>query len=123
MSQLSFSDAEGQVRQKSVKLLVGKRFSIRWENFSPGKSREAPLSVTTATLCTVASRTRCLPLRIHCMYLFYNLNDSAMEDTLNEVQPMTNSPVLPLPGKSGIGASIRTPADCILWRVQQPSAC
>ena len=86
MNQVSFSEAEYTVkkrktrREKFLEQIDGLIPWKRWEkklarhDANPGHGRRPyPLSVM---------------LRVHCMQLFYNLSDPAMEDVLYEIESM-----------------------------------
>lgn len=86
MDQLSFSEAEYNIKKRKTRrekfleqmdgLLPWKQMEnkIRRHYAKPGNGRKPyPLSVM---------------LRIHCMQLFYNLSDPAMEDALYEIESM-----------------------------------
>ena len=87
MSQLSFSDAEGQAKKRKV---------TRWEKFLNQMDQLLPWKDMERSIARYYSKSlkgrKSFPwtvmLRIHCMQLFYNLSDPAMEDTLYEVQSM-----------------------------------
>ena len=86
MSQLSFSDAEGQAKKRKV---------TRRENVSNTNGHAAPLERTWKTHCPllqqIPARPKALSIVRYAAYslqLFYNLFDPAMEDTLYEVQSM-----------------------------------
>ncbi len=91
MDQASFSEAEYTVkkrktrREKFLEQMDGLIPWKRWEKkiarhyAQPGNGRRPyPLSVM---------------LRVHCMQLFYNLSDPAMEDALYEIESMCKYPV------------------------------
>ena len=86
MSQLSFAEAEYNVKKRKTrreKFLEQMDFLIPWKQLErkvrryyakEGKGRKPyPLAVM---------------LRVHCMQLFYNLSDPAMEDALYEIESM-----------------------------------
>ena len=86
MSQLSFSDAEGQAKRKITRR---EKFLAEMDKLLPWKELETPV----ARYYSKSLRGRkpfplSAMLRIHCMQLFYNLSDPAMEDTLYEVESM-----------------------------------
>ncbi len=86
MSQLSFSDAEGQAKRKQTRR---EKFLLEMEKLLPWNELERPI----ARYYSKSLRGRkpfplSNMLRIHCMQLFYNLSDPAMEDTLYEVESM-----------------------------------
>jgi IS5 family transposase len=96
MSQLSFSEAEYDIKKRKTRrekflaqmeqLIPWKKLERRLERYYPkkGKGRPPyPLSVM---------------LRIHCMQLFYNLSDPAMEDALYEIESMRRFAGLKLTG-------------------------
>jgi len=97
MDQISFSEAEySQKRRKTrkEKFLEQMDQLIPWENLENkikphypknGKGRQ-PYPLTTM-------------LRIHCMQLFYNLSDPAMEDALYEIESMRRFASLRLSGR------------------------
>lgn len=86
MSQLTFSDAEHDLKRRKTRrekfleqmelLIPWKRLESKIQPFYPknGRGRQ-PYPLSTM-------------LRIHCMQLFYNLSDPAMEDALYEVASM-----------------------------------
>ncbi len=86
MSQLTFSDAEQDLKRRKTRrekfleqmelLIPWKRLESKIQPFYPknGRGRQ-PYPLSTM-------------LRIHCMQLFYNLSDPAMEDALYEVASM-----------------------------------
>ncbi|WP_019604724.1 IS5/IS1182 family transposase, partial [Teredinibacter turnerae] len=86
MSQLSFSDAEGQAKRKQTRR---EKFLLEMDKLLPWNELERPI----ARYYSKSLRVRkpfplSSMLRIHCMQLFYNLSDPAMEDTLYEVESM-----------------------------------
>lgn len=86
MSQLSFSDAEGQAKRKQTrreKFLAEMDKLLPWKELSTPISRYYSKSLTGRKPFPLSAM-----LRIHCMQLFYNLSDPAMEDMLYEVESM-----------------------------------
>lgn len=87
MSQLSFSDAEGQAKKR--KQTRREKFLSQMDELLPWRELERPI----ARYYSKSLRGRkpyplsCM-LRIHCMQLFYNLSDPAMEDSLYEIESM-----------------------------------
>jgi len=86
MSQLSFSDAEGQAKRKQTRR---EKFLAQMNELLPWKELERPI----ARYYSKSLRGRkpfplSSMLRIHCMQLFYNLSDPAMEDSLYEIESM-----------------------------------
>lgn len=86
MSQLSFSDAEGQAKRKQTRR---EKFLLEMDKLLPWSELERPI----ARYYSKSLRGRkpfplSSMLRVHCMQLFYNLSDPAMEDTLYEVESM-----------------------------------
>jgi IS5 family transposase len=87
MSQLSFSDAEGQAKKRKV--TRREKFLNQMEALLPWKELERPIArYYSKSLRGRKPYPLSVMLRIHCMQLFYNLSDPAMEDTLYEVQSM-----------------------------------
>jgi IS5 family transposase len=86
MDQLTFSEAEYAVKKRKTRrekfleqmdsLIPWKRIEKRIQRYYPktGKGRP-PYPLSTM-------------LRVHCMQLFYNLSDPAMEDALYEIESM-----------------------------------
>jgi IS5 family transposase len=96
MDQLSFSEAEYNVKRKKTRrekfleemdaLMPWKRLEKKIKRYYPkaGNGRRPyPLSVM---------------LRVHCLQLFYNLSDPAMEDELYEIESMRRFAQLRLTG-------------------------
>ena len=86
MSQLSFSDAEGQAKRKQTrreKFLAEMDKLLPWSEMATPISRYYSKSLTGRKPFPLSAM-----LRIHCMQLFYNLSDPAMEDILYEVESM-----------------------------------
>ena len=104
MDQMSFSEAEYNVKKRKTrreKFLEQMDTLIPWKNLErkiqkyypkAGNGRQ-PYPLTTM-------------LRVHCMQLFYNLSDPAMEDALYEIESMRRFAGLsltgPLPDESTI---------------------
>ncbi len=86
MSQLSFSDAEGQAKRKITRR---EKFLSEMDRLIPWKALERPISKHYSKSLR-GRKPYPLPamLRIHCMQLFYNLSDPGMEDALYEVESM-----------------------------------
>lgn len=86
MSQLSFSDAEGQAKRKQTRR---EKFLLEMDKLLPWKELERPIGrYYSKSLRGRKPFPLSSMLRIHCMQLFYNLSDPAMEDTLYEVESM-----------------------------------
>lgn len=86
MSQLSFSDAEGQAKRKQTRR---EKFLAEMEKLLPWKDLASPISrYYSKSLTGRKPYPLSAMLRIHCMQLFYNLSDPAMEDMLYEVESM-----------------------------------
>ena len=86
MSQLSFSDAEGQAKRKQTRR---EKFLLEMDKLLPWKELERPISrYYSKSLRGRKPFPLSSMLRIHCMQLFYNLSDPAMEDALYEVESM-----------------------------------
>lgn len=86
MSQLSFSDAEGQAKRKQTRR---EKFLAEMEKLLPWKELASPISrYYSKSLTGRKPYPLSAMLRIHCMQLFYNLSDPAMEDMLYEVESM-----------------------------------
>jgi len=86
MSQLSFSDAEGQAKRKQTrreKFLTQMDELLPWEELERLIRRYYSKSLRGRKPYPLSSM-----LRIHCMQLFYNLSDPAMEDSLYEIESM-----------------------------------
>jgi len=96
MSQLTFSEAEFHHKKRKTRrelflekmeqLIPWKQMEKKVRRYYPGNGngrRPYPLSVM---------------LRIHCMQLFYNLSDPAMEDALYEIESMRRFAGLRLTG-------------------------
>lgn len=86
MSQLSFSDAEVQIKKKKTRR---EKFLEEMDQLLPWKQLEKSIRKYYPR----AERGRkpyplSVMLRIHCMQLFYNLSDPGMEDALYEVECM-----------------------------------
>ncbi len=86
MSQLSFSDAEGQAKRKQTRR---EKFLAEMDKLLPWKELATPISrYYSKSLTGRKPFPLSAMLRIHCMQLFYNLSDPAMEDMLYEVESM-----------------------------------
>lgn len=86
MSQLSFSDAEGQAKRKQTRR---EKFLGQMETLLPWKELERPIArYYSKSLRGRKPYPLSSMLRIHCMQLFYNLSDPAMEDSLYEIESM-----------------------------------
>ena len=104
MDQISFSEAEYNVKKRKTRrevfleqmdaLIPWKRLEKRIQRYYPkaGNGRH-PYRLSVM-------------LRVHCMQLFYNLSDPAMEDALYEIESMRRFAGLslsgPLPDESTI---------------------
>jgi IS5 family transposase len=86
MSQLSFSDAEGQIKRKQTRR---EKFLSQMDELLPWKELQRPISrYYSKSLRGRKPYPLSVMLRIHCMQLFYNLSDPAMEDSLYEIESM-----------------------------------
>lgn len=86
MSQLSFSDAEGQAKRKQTRR---EKFLKQMDELLPWKELERPVArYYSKSLRGRKPYPLSAMLRIHCMQLFYNLSDPAMEDSLYEIESM-----------------------------------
>lgn len=86
MSQLSFSDAEGQAKRKQTRR---EKFLAEMDKLLPWKELATPIRrYYSKSLTGRKPFPLSAMLRIHCMQLFYNLSDPAMEDILYEVESM-----------------------------------
>lgn len=86
MSQLSFSDAEGQAKRKQTRR---EKFLAQMDELLPWKELERPIArYYSKSLRGRKPYPLSSMLRIHCMQLFYNLSDPAMEDSLYEIESM-----------------------------------
>lgn len=86
MSQLSFSDAEGQAKRKQTRR---EKFLLQMEELLPWKELEKPIArYYSKSLRGRKPYPLSSMLRIHCLQLFYNLSDPLMEDMLYEVESM-----------------------------------
>jgi len=86
MTQLSFSDAEGQAKRKQTRR---EKFLSQMDELLPWKELERPITrYYSKSLRGRKPYPLTSMLRIHCMQLFYNLSDPAMEDSLYEMESM-----------------------------------
>ncbi len=86
MSQLSFSDAEGQAKRKQTRR---EKFLTQMDDLLPWSALEKPIRrYYSKSLRGRKPYPLSTMLRIHCMQLFYNLSDPAMEDSLYEIESM-----------------------------------
>ena len=86
MSQLSFSDAEGQAKRKQTRR---EKFLAEMDTLLPWKELQKPIArYYSKSLRGRKPYPLSSMLRIHCMQLFYNLSDPAMEDSLYEIESM-----------------------------------
>jgi len=86
MPQLSFSDAEGQAKRKQTRR---EKFLAQMDELLPWRELEKPISrYYSKSLKGRKPFPLSSMLRIHCMQLFYNLSDPAMEDSLYEIESM-----------------------------------
>jgi len=86
MTPLSFSDAEGQAKRKQTRR---EKFLSEMERLLPWKDLEKPIGrYYSKSLRGRKPYPLSTMLRIHCMQLFYNLSDPAMEDSLYEIESM-----------------------------------
>lgn len=86
MFPLSFSDAEGQAKRKQTrreKFLAEMNSLLPWNELQKPIARYYSKSLRGRKPYPLSSM-----LRIHCMQLFYNLSDPAMEDSLYEIESM-----------------------------------
>jgi len=86
MSQMTFSEAEYQAKKRKTRREI---FLERMEKLIPWKQLEK--KVTRYYPNGQSSRPPyplSAMLRVHCMQLFYNLSDPAMEDALYEIELM-----------------------------------
>lgn len=86
MDQITFSEAEYQTKKRKTrreiflermdKLILWKQLEKKVARYYPkGQTGRPPYPLPTM-------------LRVHCMQLFYNLSDPAMEDALYEIESM-----------------------------------
>lgn len=96
MDQMSFSEAEYSVKKKKTRREV---FLDRMDKLIPWKNLENKIQKYYPKAGSgrhpYALNTM---LRIHCMQLFYNLSDPAMEDALYEIESMRRFAGLSLTG-------------------------
>lgn len=86
MFQLSFSDSEGQAKRKQTRR---EKFLTQMDGLLPWRELERPIIRFYAkSLRGRKAFPLSVMLRIHCMQLFYNLSDPAMEDSLYEIESM-----------------------------------
>lgn len=86
MSQLSFSEAERQAKRKQTRR---EKFLAQMEELLPWKELEKPIArYYSKSLRGRKPYPLSSMLRIHCLQLFYNLSDPAMEDSLYEIESM-----------------------------------
>ncbi len=86
MKQLSFSDAEGQAKRKQTRREI---FLSQMNELLPWKELGKPIArYYSKSLRGRKPYPLSSMLRIHCMQLFYNLSDPAMEDSLYEIESM-----------------------------------
>ena len=86
MSQLSFSDAEGQAKRKQTRR---EKFLAEMDTLLPWHEMEKPIRrYYSKSLKGRKPYPLSSMLRIHCMQLFYNLSDPGMEDSLYEIESM-----------------------------------
>lgn len=86
MDQITFSEAEYQTKKRKTRREI---FLDRMDNLIPWK----PLEKKVARYYPKGQNGRppyplSAMLRVHCMQLFYNLSDPAMEDALYEIESM-----------------------------------
>lgn len=104
MDQLSFSEAEYNLKKRKTRR---EKFLEQMDTLIPWKQLENKIRRHYAK---VGNGRRPYPLsimlRIHCMQLFYNLSDPAMEDALYEIESMRRFAGLsinrPIPDESTI---------------------
>lgn len=104
MNQLSFSEAEYKLKKRKTRR---ERFLEQMDTLIPWKQLESKIRRHYAK---EGNGRKPYPLsvmlRVHCMQLFYNLSDPAMEDALYEIESMRNFAGLsinrPIPDESTI---------------------
>lgn len=92
--QITFSEAEHQKKKrKTCREIFLERMDklIPWKQLEKKVARYYPKGQTGCPPYLV-----CTMLRVHCMQLFYNLSDTAMEDSLYEIESMRHFAVLKL---------------------------
>ncbi|WP_371876981.1 IS5 family transposase [Microbulbifer sp. 2205BS26-8] len=86
MSQLTFAEAEYSNKKRQTRR---EKFLLKMDELIPWKKLEKRIRPVYPT---VGNGRRPYPLsvmlRVHCMQLFYNLSDPAMEDALYEIESM-----------------------------------
>ncbi|WP_373565857.1 IS5 family transposase [Microbulbifer okhotskensis] len=96
MHQVTFAEAEYNLKRRITRR---EKFLSQMDTLIPWQRLEARI-----TPCYPRGKRGrqpyplCVMLRIHCMQLFYNLSDPAMEDTLYEIESMRNFAGLTLSG-------------------------
>jgi len=86
MDQMSFADMEYQNKKRKTrreKFLERMEALIPWQRLEKKLKRSYPKGKTGRPPYPLGTM-----LRIHCMQLFYNLSDPAMEDALYEIESM-----------------------------------
>ena len=86
MDQITFSEAEYQTKKRKTRREI---FLERMDKLIPWKQLEKKVALYYPKGQT-GRPPYPLPtmLRVHCMQLFYNLSDPAMEDALYEIESM-----------------------------------
>ena len=86
MSQLTFAEAEYSNKKRQTRR---EKFLLKMDELIPWKKLEKHIRPVYPT---IGNGRRPYPLsvmlRVHCMQLFYNLSDPAMEDALYEIESM-----------------------------------
>lgn len=86
MSQLSFTDAEHQIKKRKTRrevFLERMELLIPWSRLEKRAAKHYPKGTTGRPPYPLATM-----IRVHCLQLFYNLSDPAMEDALYEIESM-----------------------------------
>jgi len=88
MTQMSFAEAEYASKKRKTRREI---FLDRMENLIPWKRLEKKVARHYAKVGSKGGRPPyplSVMLRVHCLQLFYNLSDPALEDALYEVESM-----------------------------------
>ncbi|MCH8497308.1 MAG: IS5 family transposase [Marinobacter sp.] len=86
MDQLTFSEAEYQIKKRKTRrevFLERMDKLIPWKQLEKKVARHYPKGQNSRPPYPLSAM-----LRVHCMQLFYNLSDPAMEDALYEIESM-----------------------------------
>tara|TARA_R100001440_G_scaffold60088_1_gene79878 strand:- start:37707 stop:38159 length:453 start_codon:yes stop_codon:yes gene_type:complete len=86
MDQITFSEAEYQTKKRKTRreiFLERMDKLIPWKQLEKKVARHYPKGQTGRPPYPLSTM-----LRVHCMQLFYNLSDPAMEDALYEIESM-----------------------------------